>query len=151
MKAKSSKKIEKKKITRFPLFIILAFVVLICSLIAYFYLAGMFEYEKIKMDVTLGDHVGLNLNTDAVHFGNIDIKKLGELTREVVITNNADVPKKVYLFKTGKISKWISFSKTSYLIKSWQNETIAITFTIPAAETSKGNYSGNLIAISQKI
>ncbi|MBI2136836.1 hypothetical protein HYU06_07225 [Candidatus Woesearchaeota archaeon] len=149
---KKKRKQQEEKISRpFSAFIVFVLIILTALFIAYFYLTNIFEYEKIKMDVTVGDHIGLNLNSDAVHFGTIDIKKTGEITREVVITNSVKVPKKIYLFKTGSISRWISPPKTAFLINPWQNETIAIKLSIPAAGVSKGNYSGNLIIISKKI
>ncbi len=151
MKTRSNKKTEKKKTARLPLFIVLASIFLVCLAAAYFYLTGVFEYEIIKMDVAIGDYVGVNLDTDAVHFGAVDAMRSGELTREVVITNSAEAPKKIYLFKTGKISRWIAYSETAFLINPGQNETIAVKFTVPAAGISKGNYSGNLIAVSRKI
>ncbi|MBU0459235.1 MAG: hypothetical protein KKH52_04590 [Nanoarchaeota archaeon] len=97
------------------------------------------------MDVVIGNYTGINLDTDAVHFGTIEKGKATTRTREVVITNNHDKSKKIYITTSGKLSKWVELSEDSFILSPQENKSVQVMLKINP-EIDYGTYNGTLKA-----
>ena len=108
-----------------------------------------YETQELKMDVIIGNYTGINIDTDAIHFGTIEKGKSAPRTREVVIANVNNKSRKVYLTKSGELSKWIVLSESNFILSSHENKTIQVTLKINP-ETDYGNYNGTLRAVFKR-
>lgn len=129
----------------FHLFVLLSFVLFFlfsCS-------ASSPDFYDIPADVFLGDYTGITIDADALHFGTLDKEKGGSRTRELLISNDATVLKKITLSINGTIASGITFSETTFFLAPFQNITIFVTFS-PSSSMDYGNYTGTVHAVIQE-
>jgi len=100
----------------------------------------------IPAKVTIGDHSGIDANTDVLSFGNITYDSFGH--RNISIGNNYDFPVVFEFDVKGNISEVLIYYKSVYLNVGEEKN---ITFsTIVAPESMKGDYSGTVIVKVKK-
>ena len=68
------------------------------------------------MDVIVSDHIGFNLDTDALHFGRVTSP--GWAGRELVISHDNEKPTRVDISVFGDISNWVYLNKSSFVLFS---------------------------------
>jgi len=117
---------------------------LIAAAILYIFLLApnlLIEKKEISMYLTVGDHVGVNVDTDALWFGTVSPE--GVSSRFVTVTNNDTVAKNVHFDATGNLSSWIALPKDAVLEPNGQRN-FTITASVPE-NASYGNYTGKLL------
>lgn len=132
-------------VTLFSLSVLLSFVLLFlfsCS-------ASPPDFYDIPADVFFGNYTGITIDTDALHFGTIAQEEGGSRIRELVISNDAAVLKKIMLSVNGTIAPGITFSETTFFLAPSQNITIFVTFS-PSSSMDYGNYTGTVHAVIQE-
>jgi len=105
-----------------------------------------YETQELKMDVIVGNYTGINLDTDAVHFGTIKKEDPALRMREVVIINSYNESKEVFLSVDGKLSKWAALSENHFILSPNENKSIEVTLKI-SSEIGSGTYYGILKAV----
>ncbi|MBI2662566.1 hypothetical protein HYX11_03845 [Candidatus Woesearchaeota archaeon] len=108
------------------------------------------EVKELKMDLIIGNHTGINLDADALHFGTIKKGEVKTLTREVIVNNNYTYPKKVRLSIKGDLSEIIKISENNFILLQGENKTISIT-AIVNPERDYGTYEWVLRAVFQEM
>ena len=99
-----------------------------------------------NMDVIVWDdkRVGINLNTDAIHFGGMGAGN--GANRGVIIDAEEDVI--VSILKKGQMATWVSNPNNFYMQKGEQRN-ITFSLSVPK-DTLPGNYTGEAIFIFKK-
>lgn len=122
--------------------------ILFCSLTIIFYsFYNIKEIKTIDMDLKVGDYVGINTDTDALHFGTINPGGFG--TRSVLLSNNYDTTLKVKIKVYGDLAEFVSVQNNFVLLK---NETKKIPFIVSIPqEAVYGNYTGKAVFILKRI
>jgi len=131
-------------------FMITLLLLTVLIILAFFWTDKKSEIKELKIDLIVGNYTSINLDTDAIHFGTVKKGKVNTLTREVVINNNDNVPKKVRLFVKGDLSGLIQISENNFILPPTENKTISIT-VIVNPERDYGTYEGMLRAVFQEI
>ena len=108
------------------------------------------ELKELKIDLTVGNHTGINMDADALHFGTIKKGEVKTLIREIVVSNNDLSAKKVRLFITGNLSEQLKISQNNFIVLPAENKTISITAIINP-EREYGTYEGVLKAVFHEI
>lgn len=98
------------------------------------------------MDLIIGDHIGLTLDTDAIHFGTVEKGKNDPRTRLMQIFNDDNKTKEVKLTAHGQLASFVRFSEDSFILDPYENKTIEVTVS-PSSDMDYGNYTGTVRAI----
>ena len=95
------------------------------------------------MDIKIVDqgNIGLNSDTDGLHFGRIP--KGGLVTRKIHISTEKCDKCKVSLIKTGDFKDWIMISKNNFYIYNNKTENVEIIVNAPF-DAEIGEYNGTL-------
>ncbi|MEW5896511.1 MAG: hypothetical protein AB1668_02360 [Nanoarchaeota archaeon] len=99
------------------------------------------DVQELKMDLTIGDHLGVNLDNDAIHFGTVEQGKSYSLAREVVLSNNDARSQRLSLSTEGELAQWLTLSERAVTLLPQQNKTITVTLKVPA-NLELGTYNG---------
>ena len=157
--AKTKKKKKEKKTTykrnekkRLALIIVLLCCIVISTIIfsiSAYYNVKPLAVKEVSMDVTVreGKKVGINADTDALHFGILQPVQKG--ARGINTTNNMDIPVRVQIYVSGNISEWITLSKNDYVLEPGNGEIVDVHLTVPYSGND-GNYTGTLKAVYTK-
>lgn len=106
------------------------------------------RYEEMKMDVKVADKIGINLDTDAIHFGGAVTGKGGGSSRNFTYTNREPTTRIITFELQGDMAKWVSISKMRLRLKANQSEELTASVNVPA-DASEGNYIGILRVTSR--
>jgi len=110
------------------LFFSLVVIITIAGTLLFYNFFIVLDVEEIGIDLTIGDHIGFNIDTDAIHFGTLP--KGAEGKRKITIENKFDRTVRTNI-KIGKdISKFISVSENNFKLKA--NEEKNVTFIAKA-------------------
>jgi len=95
------------------------------------------EIIEIAMDLVVEDTkiIGVNPDTDALHFGTIPRK--GSSTRKFNIANNKDYPLFINISLEGDFVQWINISKNNFILEPKESELIKFTVKVPGNAISK--------------
>ena len=102
------------------------------------------------MDVKVieGQIIGVNVDTDGVHFGKVP--RGGEGLRYITLTNNDSKPHFINIKSFGNISRFVYVSKNNFIMMPKTQENITVMAKIPP-EAETGFYSGVLKVTFQNI
>ena len=129
-----------KKNNLITLLCFVAMIVIFLVILFYNYYIYI-DTRDVAMDVTIGDKIGFNADTDALHFATLMPGQTG--IKGINITNNFEDPVKVQIYVVGNISIWAEVSENNLIVYPNETKIIKISLKIPS-NTQKGNYSGTL-------
>ena len=132
-----SSPLSRKRILLFSIIIILLVYGVSMLLISIFSMSSPYRIEVMDYDFTVKDGIGINLDSDYLHFGGGPSGAF--LERSISITS--DMPAKVSISWEGPGD--LSVDKNDFKIGA--NETTPVTFYLGIPENlSLGNYSGTV-------
>ena len=100
------------------------------------------------MDVIVSDHYGLNLDTDALHFGRV--KTPGGADRAIIISNTYEKPVKVLISTRGEIRDWVFINESRFILNP--DEVRNVTFSLNVPENiAQGNHTGTVKIIFERV
>lgn len=136
-------KMEVKKVVG-----LLLITFILSSSLAYFLYKSFYKELKIAeigMDLivtTRKDTYGVNIDTDALHFGILSVR--GRATRYLNMTNNYDYELFAYIVKDdGKLSGIVSISPNFFVLKPHEKKKIKVDVSVPEGFEA-GNYTGKI-------
>jgi hypothetical protein len=109
------------------------------SSVLVYYNVILMEDRQIPMDVKVGDKIGFNTRTDALHFGTV--YQGGESRRQLKVQNTNQWPVTVSVYNSGNISPFVLADKTAFLLRPYENTTILYTVSVPQKQ-GFGIYNG---------
>ncbi len=106
---------------------------------------GLFLYINVKIigfteydiDYVVGDHIGINLDEDSIHFGTGSAGMV--LTRDITIGSDVDIDVKVKLSGID----YVTVEETEFLVLASEKRSLELIATIPP-NLENGVYSGKL-------
>lgn len=122
------------------LFLILAITILVSTAVSILLIqkTSLHSYKRLKIDFTIGDHLGFNTDQDSLHFGTLQQGNRG--FREFDVRNMDCSKCKVSL--TSNL-EWISLSDNNFILNKNQGKTITAYLTVPL-DAKEGQYGGYL-------
>ncbi len=106
------------------------------------------EATAIPMDLKVGEHIGLNTDVDAMHFGMVTSPGYGN--REFLVTNNNTIPVEVTIRMYGEFSKWINVSDYNFYLDAGEHKPVKLEVYVPR-NTEHGFYEGKMDVILRRI
>jgi hypothetical protein len=131
------------------LFLIMLCVVVITavSFILFYSYYMVLQVREIKMQLTIGDHIGFNVDTDALYFGTIPPGGIGN--REIHIKNENYTQVKVNIKIFGPARKWIQVTNNNFILKKGESKDITFYSYVPK-NIAYGIYNGEIKIIFTK-
>lgn len=127
----------------------LIFALLAGTFIAILYYSSLiYDVAYISMDIKISDHPGINVDSDALHFGKATSP--GGADRYILVSNDYALPLKVMITSRGELSSWINLNESSFILEPAETRSIKVSAEIPSG-VSYGNYTGTLKILFRKL
>jgi hypothetical protein len=103
----------------------------------------VFDMYEVKMDIKVIEEniVGLNVDTDAIHFGKM--QRGSEGIRNITLANNDANPHLIKIKAFGNISNFISVSENNFIINPNTSKNLSV-IAKPPLDSLAGYYEGTL-------
>ncbi len=122
---------------------ILCYVLTVYILIMGYVTYRLYQVDvvMIPMDLQVTPFIGLNVDTDALHFGGVP--KGSGAFRTIILYNRGDRPRTVLLSMQGNFTAWVTLKYTTLNLDahSFRNDTVYVNVPQNATE---GKYQGTL-------
>ena len=125
--------------------IFLSFIVL-CNVI-FVYTHQPLKTETIQVQFSVGNSVGIDVDSTALNYGRI--LPGGLAVRNVIVNNSYDIPVKVNIFISSGLEKYVSSEKNNVVLPPFSQEKISF-YLVTQTETNQGNYSGTVKFVFRK-
>lgn len=127
-------------------------IVLAISLCGAAVLFGIFLLESealvssADMYLTVGDKVGLNVDTDAIWFGIVPPGGIGTKHINIAAEKTGEFVIKLH----GELASWVSVSENNFVLNKGENRSISVLANVPF-NAKKGDYNGTLEVYIRKV
>ena len=117
-------------------------IILICigSVLIIYHTQIIKQVAYKGMDVKVGRIVGINLDTDAMHFGIVAPK--GTSRHRLIISNVYSHNLQIIISWKGNISEMISVSDNNFILMQGENRTVTFSCTLPEDAPMHTTYDG---------
>ncbi len=138
------------KLTKF--LVLLIIVIWLSVSITYVSYKGYYKERVInefEMDITItaSKFVGLNVDTDAIHFGVVPLG--GGSSRRINLTNSKDYDVLVYVEKDdSELSSLVYIDPNYFTLEANENKRVEIGVSVPE-DFTPGNYTGKVRVIGK--
>ncbi|KHO45999.1 MAG: hypothetical protein QS99_C0010G0006 [archaeon GW2011_AR4] len=102
---------------------------------------GQLSTITIPLDVSVDSVIGINTDTDALHFGKIPPGQRGE--RSFALDQDYPFAVAISIIPEGSIGPWTNISSSTVLLWPHQPQNVTITVRVPG-DIPPGNYTGIL-------
>lgn len=139
-----------KGISLRSLIILIMISMLICiSAVSIFYNFYIIDEVKTgKMDLTVGEVFGFNLDTDMLHFGIVPPEVSS--TKIINVLNNKLHPLLVYFKARGDFKDWVYFDDNYFILSPNETKEARVHVTVPS-NAEYGNYTGTYKVIFKRV
>jgi hypothetical protein len=133
------------------LIILLISIILICigAVLITYYTQIIKHVDYKDMDVKVGMVVGINIDTDAMHFG--IVRPRGIARHKLNITNIFDYNSQIIISWKGNISHMISVSDNNFALEPGEIRVVTFSCTIPENAPINATYEGRARVMFKKI
>ncbi len=107
------------------------------------------DVKEINMTLIVGDHAGLDVNTEKLAFGMV-MPAGNSCTRYIVLSNKKDYLLNVHINFYGSLAEWISVSENHFVLKPDEEKKLSFSATVPRS-TAYGNYTGTAKFVFKRI
>jgi hypothetical protein len=125
--------------------IILSVVFILSALAANMLISSLliFDVQETKMDIKVIEEnvVGLNIDTDAIHFGKV--QRGAEGIRNITVTNDDSRPHLIQAKAYGNISGFVYMSENNFVLGSHEARNLSV-MARPPIDAALGYYDGTL-------
>ncbi|MBU0758412.1 MAG: hypothetical protein KKF44_10165 [Nanoarchaeota archaeon] len=125
------------------LFYLVLALILFSAIIGFFIYFNIYlvKVENIEMDLIVKNNVGININTDALHFGGAPPS--GSAERGIDIKNDYSFPLLVTIKTSGELAPLVVVSKNNFLIQPGEKTEVMFFATVPK-DYELGKYTGSI-------
>lgn len=98
---------------------------------------------EIAIDFKVGDAIGFNVDTDAIHFGTLK-KGSGSIPyRYFTVSNNGNISRFVNFTLSENMGAWVKISANHFILQPGENKQLKAELDIPSG-LMYGTYNGTL-------
>ena len=101
------------------------------------------------MDVTIGEHLGMNIDTDALHFGMI--AKNGCANRNIIVKHQYDSPAKVVINVIGELEGWTVIEENDFILNKDSERKIEFKVCAPGDAILGKEYTGTARIVFKRL
>lgn len=136
---------KKRKFVFVMILIFIAGVVISSLFVA---MSAPAEIKEFDMYLTVGEHIGFNVDIDAIYFGTLPQEGAG--SRRIILKNDEDFSKKVKISASGELADWVWLEENNFVLS--KNETKEVRIYVSPPEYAEfGNYTGKLRITFRKV
>lgn len=106
--------------------VVVAYILIVCYLV---YTIMTAEIVTLPMDVVVTPMVGINLDTDAVHFGGVSPG--GSAFRKVIVYDKGDERRYVRITAQGELAHWLTIKEPSFVLPAGTVHNVTLSIQIP--------------------
>ena len=137
-----------KKNYIFILLLITALISITATILFYsFY--KIVDVKEIDMTLIVGDHAGLDVNTEKLSFGMV-MPTGSSCTRYVNLSNKKDYSLKVYILFFGSFAEEVSVSENYFILNSGEGKKLSFSAIAPK-NAAYGNYTGKARFVFKRV
>ena len=128
-----------------PGVIIILFVIVLFSMLLSFTAYSFYmvqEVQILEMEVSVGEVVGVNVDSDKLYFGTILPLYESESRREATFRNNYDFPVEVSVFFTGEMKDWVTLEEIDPVFLPGETNYLHFVLRLDTEIPDYGNYTG---------
>ncbi|MFH1424088.1 MAG: carboxypeptidase regulatory-like domain-containing protein [archaeon] len=103
------------------------------------------EVQELGMYLTVGSHIGVNVDSDAIYFGTIPPGGAGR--RGIIVKNDLSENRKITLHVTGDFADWIFVSENNFVLEPYGQKDIYVSVNVPK-NADKRDYTGTFLMVS---
>jgi len=107
------------------------------------------DVKEINMTLIVGDHAGLDVNTEKLSFGMV-MPKGSSCTRYVTLSNKKDYPLKVYINFYGSLAECVSVSENYFILNPDEKKKLSFSAIAPR-NAAYGNYTGKAKFVFKRV
>jgi len=119
--------------------VVLVSIICIFSVLSLYYGVYLVEVEDFPMDFHVGTRIGMNADTDALHFGTT--LKGSKSSRKLFVHNNNDFPVVFAIYVDGNFSDWVELNQNMFELAPATNTSVSFVVTAPE-DADYGRYEG---------
>ncbi len=138
---------KNRKNMKVIILVVLLLVIAIFLTLIVYYRFIFIKSENIYMDLTVGNNIGFNTDTDALHFGTL--YPGGEARRTIIIRNSNNFPVTVSIGVSGEMADWVTVVNDDILVGPKSNSSIDFIASPPPG-TGLGTYTGNSLVVMKR-
>jgi len=111
--------------------------------VAFWYteLRPIIRHQDMLMDVYVDASAGMNIDTDAIHFGKVPP---GATSGRRMLVSGGDQRTQVTFETSGQLSGWVSVSENNFILEPHQNKSVDINLAVPATAHAPDYLRGTL-------
>ena len=135
------------KLATFIILLFCAFLISISAALLY-YSSLVLDVQYIPMDLRVSTVVGINADTDALHFGKVTSPGGGD--RFIVISNDYQLPLTVLISSSGRLKSWVSLNESRFILGPSEKHGVKVSVNLPAG-VEQGVYNGTLKILFRRL
>ncbi len=118
-------------------------ILLVIAILLVFFLIYIYRIPSESLDayLTVGDHLGFNINASALYFGTIPPQGIGGKT--IFIENNKCNVCVVKIKAEGDFKDWIEVSENKFLLRKDETKEVNVSVIVPK-NAKFGSYNSTL-------
>ena len=130
-----------KNKTKYILIFLIVFLLSISATAFVYSRYKIVDVKYIPIEFSVGDVIGLTIDTDRLHFGRIPAGS-GAI-RKINITNNKEFDVKVNIGYSSEDMNWVNIGDNGFILNPQEEKIIKIMVNVPKW-AQNGNYTANL-------
>jgi hypothetical protein len=125
----------------------LALSVFVFALVFLFTDQTIYDVHELDMDVYIGNELGFNVDTDAVHFG---VTQPGSVGMRPIKVTAGEFLSLVSIEASGEMSGWITISENDFILQPYENRSVQVYLQVPEDAEMGGYFKGTLRVVFRK-
>ncbi|MBW2984584.1 hypothetical protein KY361_05685 [Candidatus Woesearchaeota archaeon] len=101
------------------------------------------------MDIKVGDHIGMTVDADALHFGIVMVT--GCSTRSIIITHKYDYPIKAIIGIVGELESWTSIKENDFILNKNEEKEVEFKVCAPKDATRDTSYTSTARIVLKRV
>lgn len=137
--------------TKTIILMLIAFVLASTATTIIYYELNKPSYQYIYTDLLVSHerHMSFDHNTTSLRFARLPPGSIGK--KQISLENGKDHAVKTFIYSTGNISPFLSYSIEEVVMHPGMHMNLSITATVPENAVPEMHYEGNIILKSVKI
>jgi len=124
--------------------LVIVFIIILLEFFHYYQTKDIIEIRIIKMNLTVSDYIGFNVDNKSLIFG----KTMPESSPQRIIEIRSSEPVRVSVTFKGYLSKWAGVSENNFVFNG--TKELAFFVNVPA-DAEFGSYTGKAVIMFKKV
>lgn len=130
---------------------VLIVVLVFISLVFLYFLGNkVIQVKEYDMYLSVGDHIGLNVDNDSLYFGTVDMDMPSGMIRTIRVKNFKNYKLRVNVIYEGDILEYMALPPEDFVLKPYEEKELLIS-TRGEGDFVEGYYDGKVRIIFRRL